>query len=136
MGKSRSFYGAERLNAFELLHFQIFELHSIGIYDKLVGAGVYLCSGCGTEHFELIGRGRKGQRAVYEDDVLAVGDGKAGFHWGSRRVLVAEAEGVLLTEAWGDGESGGLWVLGVGCWVLVVGIWLVDSGGVRVVVLR
>ena len=121
MGKSRSFYEAERLNVFELLHFQIFELHSVGIYDKLVGAGVYLSAGGRAEHLELIGRGREGQLSVYKDNVLAVGNGEAGFNSISRRVLVAEAEGVLLTEAWGDGESGALWLIdGGGSWVAIL----------------
>ena len=103
------------------MHFQILELHPVGIYNKLVDAGVYLCTGGSAEHLEFVGRGREGQLSVYEDDVLAVGDGKTGFHRGSRGVLVAEAESVLLTEAGSDGESGALWLIdGGGAWVCVL----------------
>ena len=89
----------------ELLDFKFFKFYLVGVNAKRIRTSVDLCTCRSAQHLEFVGRWRKRHIAVDQHGVFSVGDGHAGCDWLARRVLIAEAQGILLTEAWGNDEG-------------------------------
>ena len=88
-----------------LLYFEFFEFYVFSLYLDGVGAGIDLGAGGRREHLELVGRGREGDIAIHEHRTLRVGDGHACLDGVATGVLIAETEGILLSQAWFDDEG-------------------------------
>ena len=79
------------------LYFQFFKFYIFGVYADCVGASINLGACSGRQHLKLIGCRGEGDVPVNQYGSLGIGNSHAGFHSTTRRVLIAESEGILLT---------------------------------------